>query len=71
MSYLPLELLEIIISETWNFSLTPDERIHLMTSWTLISHPWTMAFIRTASTNVHIPCPSYGQYLVDLLGQTT
>jgi len=59
MLHLPSELIEVIISETWNLPLSLDERICLMTSCVLVSRSWMTTFIRTMPKDVHIPCASY------------
>ncbi|KAK7440961.1 hypothetical protein VKT23_016738 [Stygiomarasmius scandens] len=71
MLHLPSELIEVIISVTWNLPLELDERVRLMISWTLVSHFWTAAFVRAMSTYVHIPCASYCQLFLRVLEHGT
>ncbi|KAF8886285.1 hypothetical protein BD779DRAFT_1421159, partial [Infundibulicybe gibba] len=69
--WLPVELIENIISETWNLDLVADERINVMTSFVLVNKTWNRLFMRTSSLDVHIPTPSYlYQYLLILQGLT-
>lgn len=66
---LPLELIENIISETWALPLTSQERIQFMTSSLLVNKTWMTAFMRTSSTDVHIPSPYYVNRFFSLLRQ--
>jgi hypothetical protein len=62
--WLPIELIENIISEVWSSPLSSDERITLMTSSALVNKTWSNMFFRVSFKDVYIPCPSYfDQYL--------
>lgn len=62
--WLPVELIEKIISEVWSSALSSDERITLMTSSPLVNKTWWDLFLHISFKDVYIPCPSYyDQYL--------
>ncbi|RDB23950.1 hypothetical protein Hypma_009163 [Hypsizygus marmoreus] len=66
---LPVELVEIIISDTWFLPLSKDERITFMTSALLVNKAWQTLFFRLSFTHTHIPCASYlDKYLAMLCG---
>ena len=57
--WLPFELVEAIVAETWLMPLTPRERIAFMTSAPLVSRAWLSIYSRISRRHVHIPSPFY------------
>jgi hypothetical protein len=59
--FLPLELIEAIISEAWHLRLPLNDRILLMTSLPLVCRSVLAAYLRISSVHVYIPKPSYAR----------
>ena len=57
--WLPFELVEAIVAETWFMPLTSRERVAFMTSAPLVSRAWLAIYSHISRRNVHIPSPSY------------
>ncbi|KAJ7155474.1 hypothetical protein C8R43DRAFT_433623 [Mycena crocata] len=68
-AYLPVELLEQILSFCWAMPLRVDDRITLMTSSVSVSSVWRGVFLRVSSQDVHIPCPSFADHFLRILRQ--
>ncbi|KAK7440965.1 hypothetical protein VKT23_016742 [Stygiomarasmius scandens] len=47
--------------------MSPAQRIYLMTNWTLLNRSLMKSLIRAMSIDIHIPCASYGERIIDLL----
>ena len=63
VSALPIELLHEIIALVWESDVLPDERIQFMTASRLVSKPWSSIYENIASSDLHIPCENFYQYL--------
>lgn len=62
--WLPLELLERIISEAWSSPLSIEERITFITTSTLVNLAWLSAFATVSSRDVYIPSASYADHFM-------
>lgn len=65
--FLPLELIEAIISEAWHLRLPLNDRILLMTSLPLVCRSVLASYLRISSIHVHIPHPSYARKFIHSL----
>jgi hypothetical protein len=68
---LPSELIEEIISQAWYSPLDLEDRIALMTTFTLVNKAWTLDFVRNAFRDIHVPCLSYADHLLSKLCQSS
>ncbi|PFH46975.1 hypothetical protein AMATHDRAFT_68639 [Amanita thiersii Skay4041] len=63
----PVELIYEVICTLWGSNLSPDDRIHFMTSMKRVSRIWSAVFEDVSSSIVHIPCRSfYQQYFASV-----
>jgi hypothetical protein len=59
LPWFPVELIEVIIAQTWALPLTSKERLKFMTNSLLVNKMWMASFIRISFTDVYIPTPKY------------
>lgn len=65
--WLPVELIERIIFETWMLPLTAHDRSTFITSSNYVCKTWWEAFVKISSRDVHIPNASYSEYFFRIL----
>jgi hypothetical protein len=65
--WLPLELVEQIVSDVWSSPLSTQDRITLMTSSLLVNKTFQATFLQVSSADVHIPCAKYGHQFLRIL----
>ncbi|KAK7440607.1 hypothetical protein VKT23_016955 [Stygiomarasmius scandens] len=63
----PPEIIEKITLLIWRSSLSPSERILLMTTYPLLDRTWKAQFARIASREIHVPNLHYLLYLVNIV----
>lgn len=66
---LPYDILWEVFHHLWHSDLAPQERITAMTSSLLVSKMWTKIFVHIAYKHAHIPCASYLDAYLRIMGQ--
>ncbi|KAJ3566917.1 hypothetical protein NP233_g6694 [Leucocoprinus birnbaumii] len=69
--HLPPELIEEVVVQAWNLRCTINERILLMTSLPLVNRSVLAAYVRLSSVDVHIPCRSFVDKLLQAMREGT
>jgi hypothetical protein len=65
--WLPVEIIESIISRSWLLPLSAKDRDTFITSSTLVNKTWATAFMKISLKDVHIPNPRYAEQYLRIL----
>ncbi|KAI0792085.1 hypothetical protein C8Q75DRAFT_731934 [Abortiporus biennis] len=66
-NWLPVELIEKILTEAWALPLAPSERMSLFNSLSLVNHLWLRMFMRVALIDVYIDSVTAADWYIYLL----
>lgn len=65
--WLPIELIDAIISEAWSSSLSAHDRSTLIASSSLVNRSWAAAFHKISLEDVHISNTLYAQHYLSII----
>jgi hypothetical protein len=65
--WLPIELIDAIISEAWSSPLSAHDRSTLIASSSLVNRSWASAFHKISLEDVHIPNTLYAQQYLRII----